>query len=149
MAAIGPPLPTCAVQKRSSSVAVDVEWPRGLSALPGRVADWRAGLGRSLFSPFLALPSLQLHHRALVTVGSEEAPSERLASVRRSNWTCSFPASSFHEWTCAIRREGMSAIRLTSLNSLRSRFVGYSFQPVFRHRRVRCDHSLRIIQPSS
>ena len=35
-------------------------------------------------------------------VGSEEAPIERLASVRRTNWTCSFPASSFHEWAFAI-----------------------------------------------
>ena len=35
-------------------------------------------------------------------VGSEEAPTEGLASVRRSNWTCSFPASSFHEWVLAI-----------------------------------------------
>jgi hypothetical protein len=32
-------------------------------------------------------------------VGSEEARliALALASVRRSNWTCSFPASSFHE----------------------------------------------------
>ena len=32
-------------------------------------------------------------------VGSEEARSIALAltSVRRTNWTCSFPASSFHE----------------------------------------------------
>jgi len=32
-------------------------------------------------------------------VGSEEARavSRALASVRRSNWTCSFPASSFHQ----------------------------------------------------
>ena len=32
-------------------------------------------------------------------VGSEEAHSVplALASVRRTNWTCSFPASSFHE----------------------------------------------------
>jgi hypothetical protein len=35
-------------------------------------------------------------------VGSEEAPTEGLASVRRSNWTCSSPASSFHEWVLAI-----------------------------------------------
>jgi hypothetical protein len=35
-------------------------------------------------------------------VGSEEAPIERLASVRRTNWTCSFPASSFYEWAFAI-----------------------------------------------
>src|SRR5271166_5977517 len=33
-------------------------------------------------------------------VGSEEARSVAFAltSVRRSNWTCSFPASSFHGW---------------------------------------------------
>ena len=35
-------------------------------------------------------------------VGSEEAPIERLASVRRTNWTCGFPASSFYEWAFAI-----------------------------------------------
>jgi hypothetical protein len=35
----------------------------------------------------------------LSSVGSEEARliALALASVRRSNWTCSFPASSFHE----------------------------------------------------
>jgi hypothetical protein len=38
----------------------------------------------------------------LPAVGSEEAPTEGLASVRRSNWTCSFPASSFHEWVLEI-----------------------------------------------
>ena len=36
------------------------------------------------------------------TCRSEEAPIERLASVRRTNWTCSFPASSFYEWAFAI-----------------------------------------------
>jgi hypothetical protein len=37
--------------------------------------------------------------RGFTGVGSEEARSIALAlaSVRRSNWTCSFPASSFHE----------------------------------------------------
>jgi prolyl oligopeptidase len=34
----------------------------------------------------------------MATVGSEEAPIEGLASVRRSNGTCSFPAFHFHEW---------------------------------------------------
>jgi hypothetical protein len=34
-----------------------------------------------------------------LAVGSEEARSNALAlaSVRRSNWACSFPAPSFHE----------------------------------------------------
>src|SRR5580692_5702371 len=82
-------------------------------------------------------------------VGSEEAPIEGLASVRRSNGTCSFPAFRFHEWLREIRREGISETRLTSLNSPKSRLVGYSFQPVFRHRLARCDHSLRTIHPSS
>jgi hypothetical protein len=38
-----------------------------------------------------------------IDVGSEEARLVTLAltSVRRSNWTCSFPASSFHGWACA------------------------------------------------
>ena len=45
-----------------------------------------AAVGTALFVGFLA-------------VGSEEARSIALAltSVRRTNWTCSFPASSFHE----------------------------------------------------
>jgi hypothetical protein len=45
-----------------------------------------AAAGAALFAGFIA-------------VGSEEARSIALAlaSVRRSNWTCSFPASSFHE----------------------------------------------------
>jgi len=37
-----------------------------------------------------------------VAVGSEEAPIEGLASVRRSNGTCSFPAFRFHEWRLEI-----------------------------------------------
>jgi|SRR6516162_3457737 hypothetical protein len=50
-------------------------------------------------------------------VGSEEARSIALAlaSVRRSNWACSFPAPSFHE--DAARRaamEGIIEIRFTS-----------------------------------
>ena len=35
---------------------------------------------------------------SVADVGSEEAPIEGLASVRRSNGTCSFPAFRFHEW---------------------------------------------------
>ena len=50
-------------------------------------------------------------------VGSEEARSIALAlaSVRRSNWACSFPAPSFHE--DAVRRvasEGIIATKFTS-----------------------------------
>ena len=82
-------------------------------------------------------------------VGSEEAPSEELASVRRTNRTYSFPVSGFHERAFAICSEGMSETRLTSLNSVRNRLVGYSLHAALRHRLVRCDHSRRIIQPSS
>ena len=35
-------------------------------------------------------------------VGSGEAPIEGLASARRSNGSCSFPASRFHEWAFVI-----------------------------------------------
>jgi hypothetical protein len=35
-------------------------------------------------------------------VGSEEAPNEELASVRRTNRTYSFPVSGFHERALAI-----------------------------------------------
>ena len=82
-------------------------------------------------------------------VGSEEAPNEELASVRRTNRTYSFPVSGFHERAFAICSEGISETRLTSLNSVRNRLVGYSFHAALRHRLVRCDHSRRIIQPSS
>src|SRR5450759_415986 len=46
-------------------------------------------------------------------VGSEESPIEGLASVRRSNGTCGFPAFRFHEWLHEVRREGISETRLT------------------------------------
>src|SRR5487761_2199291 len=57
-------------------------------------------------------------------VGSEEEPIEGLASVRRSNGTCSFPAFRFHEWFRVIRREGISETRLTSLTTPSNRLVG-------------------------
>src|SRR6516164_650661 len=50
-------------------------------------------------------------------VGSEEARSIALAlaSVRRSNWACSFPAPSFHEDEARrAAMEGIIAIRFTS-----------------------------------
>ena len=64
-----------ALPKGSSRMAVD------LSIKPDSVA-----------------PSLQRHYSTFITVGSEEAPIEGLASVRRSNGTCGFPAFRFHEW---------------------------------------------------
>src|SRR5215510_1853504 len=87
--------------------------------------------------------------RLSIIVGSEEAPNEELASVRRTNRTYSFPVSGFHERAFAICSEGMSETRLTSLNSVRNRLVGYSLHAALRHRLVQCDHSRRIIQPSS
>jgi hypothetical protein len=55
-------------------------------------------LGEALPSPTSAGSCLPLFDR-FISVGSEEARSIALAltSVRRTNWTCSFPASSFHE----------------------------------------------------
>jgi hypothetical protein len=58
-------------------------------------------LGEALPSPTSAGSCLPLFDR-FISVGSEEAPIERLASVRRANRTCSFPASGFHEWAFAI-----------------------------------------------
>ena len=52
-----------------------------------------------------------------IAVGSEEARSIALAlaSVRRSNWACSFPAPSFHEDEARrAAMEGIIAIRFTS-----------------------------------
>ena len=42
-------------------------------------------------------PSLHRHYSDFITVGSEEAPTKGLASVRRSNGTCGFPAYRFHK----------------------------------------------------
>ena len=57
----------------------------------------------------------------VIGVGSEEARSIALAlaSVRRSNWACSFPAPSFHE-DAALRAalEGVIEAKLTSPYSL-------------------------------
>ena len=57
-----------------------------------------------LFAPSLRwvpwpLLSEALRFPAFIGVGSEEARSIALAlaSVRRSNWVCGFPAPSFHE----------------------------------------------------
>ena len=115
---------------------------------PVRALLVRVSLGPALGSTASATGSPALFG-GFTAVGSEEAPIEGLASVRRSNGTCSFPAFRFHEWLREIRREGISETRLTSLNSPKSRLVGYCFQPVFRHRLARCDHSLRTIHPSS
>ena len=52
----------------------------------------------------------------LTCLGSEEAPNEEPASVRRTNRTYSFPVSGFHERAFAICSEGTSETRLTSLN---------------------------------
>src|SRR5208282_775441 len=59
--------------------------------------------------PDNAVPSVRPHYRIFNPVGSEEARSIALAlaSVRRSNWTCSFPASSFHETFRLILKEQM------------------------------------------
>ena len=75
----------------------------GVETAVAATADCSAGCS-ALFAGFTA-------------VGSEEARSIALAlaSVRRSNWACSFPAPSFHE--DAVRRvasEGIIATKFTS-----------------------------------
>ena len=83
----------------------------------------RLGVRRVLVCPVLSsAPSLRSTRSGspfagFAAVGSEEARSIALAlaSVRRSNWACSFPAPSFHE--DAARRaamEGIIEIRFTS-----------------------------------
>ncbi len=68
--------------------------------------------------PFESAPSL---HRLVAfggfkSVGSEEAPAvtRRLASVRRSNRTCRFPASGFHK-DARKQEDSMEGIRPTKL----------------------------------
>jgi hypothetical protein len=64
-----------------------------------------AGFGVSI-DGFGAGPDQSLEHPlgkgAGNCVGSGEAPIEGLASARRSNGSCSFPASRFHEWAFVI-----------------------------------------------
>ena len=60
-----------------------------------------------------------------------------LASVRRSNCTCGFPACSFHEGPAFSRgrKEGISEIKLINPSSPRKRRAGYFFHPAQRQRR--------------
>src|ERR1022692_5106041 len=87
---------------------------RSCKSMDAFIISSSPSLGRSHYKwqgPFAPRSLLRF-----VAVGSEEAPIEGLASVRRSNGTCSFPAFRFHEWFRVIRREGISETRLTSLN---------------------------------
>src|SRR5215831_14771735 len=104
---------------------------------------------RAREAALLATSTVRAFGGALPPVGSEEAPNEELASVRRTNRTYGFPVSGFHERAFAICSEGMSETRLTSLNSVRNRLVGYSLHAALRHRLVRCDHSRRTSHRSS
>src|SRR5215510_16517250 len=47
-------------------------------------------------------PVARVIRLTLQCVGLGEAPIEGLASARRSNGSCSFPASRFHEWAFVI-----------------------------------------------
>ena len=101
-----------------------------------RAFSHRFRLGLSVAPPFgcwsasLALPTSW-------PVGSEEARPRALASVRRSNCTCGFPACSFHEGATTRRgvNEGIRPIKLTSPSSPRRRRTGRVCQPAQRHRR--------------
>jgi hypothetical protein len=75
---------------------------RGASPLPGigkSNVNWNGGRGVVIRCPsYLPSPSTPCGDRSGLRppkrpVGLEEAPTEGLASVRRSNWSCSFPAS--------------------------------------------------------
>src|ERR1700756_1536804 len=73
-----------------------------------------------------------------------------LATVRRSNVVCGFPAPRFHEgaFLCdAI--EGISLTSWTSPNSPYNLRFGSCFQPQLRQHLYRCDQIRRSIQWSS
>ena len=81
-------------------------------------------------------------------VGSEVAPPG-LTTVRRSNWTYSFPVSSFHKGTLRALRYG----RYQSHKVYQSHFtvklgLRQLFPSVFRQRLKRNDRMRRIIQRS-
>ena len=101
--------------------------------------------------------------RVPLRIGSEEAPTEGLASVRRSNRTCRFPASGFR----AVRRNipnraQRRSVSLATANrrgfvnlvsSVRARGVfhkrNWSISPDFTHHVARplCSHNLRCLPP--
>jgi hypothetical protein len=73
-----------------------------------------------------------------------------LASVRRSNCTCGFPACSFHEdsyFRDVI--EGINRTRFTNPYSPYSLVSGSCCQPLLRQRLHRCDRMRCTIQPLS
>ena len=73
-----------------------------------------------------------------------------LATVRRSNCTCGFPAYSFHEDSCfRDATDGINPTRFTSPYSPYNLVAGNCRQPPFRQRRHRCERIRRTIQPSS
>ena len=73
-----------------------------------------------------------------------------LATVRRPNRACSFPAHGFHEdSTSRGRKEGINPTRFTSPYSPKSVAVGSCFQPQLRQRLNRCDQMRRTIHRSS
>ena len=70
------------------------------------VSSWFPA-GATISSPCFDLPSL--------TVSGRRRRAETLASVRRSIWTCSFPASSFHEGV--VFRDAIEGINLTKFTN--------------------------------
>ena len=101
-------------------------------------------MGAFISSP---LPPVQLRHdvqqgpfalRTLLrfnAVGSEVARTCVLATVRRPNRTCSFPAYGFHEDSLfGNDKEGINRTKFTSPYCSYNFLSGSCFQPVFRHR---------------
>ena len=116
---------------------------------PGPGLPERIPLGQSPFLHFLRGPR---RTRAFVRklprcrVGGG---AQRLASVRRSNRTCSFPASGFHSDALRDAIEGIKYIKLTRPYSPYNLLSGKVFHPVLRHRLWRCERIRRTIQRSS
>ena len=95
-------------------------------------------------------------------IGSEEAPTEGLASVRRSNRTCSFPASGFRAVRNIPNRAQRRSVSLATANrrgfvnlvsSVGARGVfhkrNWSISPDFTHHVAHplCSHNLRCLPP--
>ena len=78
---------------QSRPVAMNSPWPRAFSPRTPPVVGWNNPVE---------------HHCSLASsMSGRRRRPEGLASVRRSNWTCGFPASSFHRgasFTQAKRR---------------------------------------------
>src|SRR5262249_58218168 len=68
----------------------------------GRVEDWRAGVGRSLFSLFLALWVMRVSHHLAPAAYPAPATSNAACGFPRTALSCSFLATAYETGTAQV-----------------------------------------------